>query len=287
MNFSMSQQENDPLEKGRSKSSMRKDEEALRRERIENMGLLATRVAHDLNNMLSPMNMAIPLIRPSVTDAGARHLLDSFEMTVGRATALVRQILEYAEGVGGQFQVVPVQQLLAEVAHFSAESFPRNIRVKESIPVDLWPVNANLSQLHQVLLNLCVNARDAMLDGGTLSLRAENCVLDATAAGKIEQGRVGSFLVLQVDDTGTGFSPAVLAKMWEPFVTTKKSGKGSGLGLSTVRAIVAHHQGFIQLRTAVGEGTSFRIYLPASGIAAPKAAVAVVKASRPLVHSST
>jgi signal transduction histidine kinase len=286
LNYSMSQPENNPKEGGRSKRHERRDEELLRRERIENMGLLATRVAHDLNNMLAPMKMAIPLLRPAVADAGARNLLDSFEATVGRATALVRQILEYAEGAGGQLQVVPIEQLLEEVAHFAAESFPRNIRVVKHIPAELWQVNMNLSQIHQVLLNLCVNARDAMAQGGMLTLRAENCVLDAVAAGKITGGRAGSYLVLQIVDTGTGFPPSVLARMWEPFITTKKSGKGSGLGLSTIRAIVTHHQGFIQLRTAAGEGSSFRIYLPATGMPAVKLPMPPVQVSQPLAHAS-
>lgn len=281
----MSHPDDNPKDRRKSKVAERTDEELLRLERLENMGLLATRVAHDLNNMLSPMKMAIPLLRPSVTDASARNLLDSFETTVGRATALVRQILEYADGAGGQLQVVPMQQLLEEVAHFAAESFPRNIRIKENFPVDLWQVNANLSQIHQVLLNLCVNARDAMAQGGTLSLRAENCVLDVASAAKIPTARAGSFLVLQVDDTGTGFSPAVLAKMWEPFITTKKAGKGSGLGLSTIRAIITHHQGFIQLHTVVGQGSSFRIYLPAVGLSSAKPAIVGVEAVRPLVNA--
>lgn len=276
----MSHPDDNPKDRRKSKVAERTDGELLRLERLENMGLLATRVAHDLNNMLSPMKMAIPLLRPSVTDASARNLLDSFETTVGRATALVRQILEYADGAGGQLQVVPMQQLLEEVANFAAESFPRNIRIKEDFPVDLWQVNANLSQIHQVLLNLCVNARDAMAQGGTLSLRAENCVLEAGVAAKIPTARAGSFLVLQVDDTGTGFSAAVLAKMWEPFITTKKAGKGSGLGLSTIRSIITHHQGFIQLNTVVGQGSSFRIYLPAFGVSAAKAAIVGVEAAR-------
>lgn len=252
-------------ERRSSKPADRTETEALRMERLENMGLLAARVAHDLNNMLAPMKLALPMLRSSISDTTAHNLLDSLESTVGRATALVRQILEYADGVGGQLQLVPMQQLLEEIGLFASETFPRNIRVKEHIPPDLWQVNANLSQIHQVLLNLCVNARDAMLDGGTLTLRAENCHLSAVAAAKIESGRPGAFLVLQVDDTGTGFSPTVLARMWEPFITTKKAGKGSGLGLSTIRDIIQHHKGFIELHTQAGRGTSFRIYLPAAG----------------------
>ena len=283
----MSLPDNNLKDRRRPKEPDCADEGLLRMERLENMGLLATRVAHDLNNMLAPMKMAIPMLRPAITDSAARNLLDSLETTVGRATALVRQILEYADGAGGQLQLVPMQQLLEEVALFATETFPRSIRVEEQIPLDLWQVNANLSQIHQVLLNLCVNARDAMSHGGTLSLRAENCLVDAVAATKIEGGRAGSFLVLQVDDTGTGFSPAVLAKMWQPFITTKKAGKGSGLGLSTIRDIIKHHNGFIQLHTVPGKGSSFRIYLPAAGISFPKSSVATVKDTRPLVISST
>jgi len=273
-------------EKRPAKSAERTETEALRMERLENMGLLATRVAHDLNNMLAPMRLALPMLRSSISDTTARNLLDSLESTVGRATALVRQILEYADGVGGQLQLVPMQQLLEEIGLFASETFPRNIKVQEHIPADLWQVNANLSQIHQVLLNLCVNARDAMLDGGTLILRAENCVLGTAAAAKIDGARPGSFLVLQVDDTGTGFSPAVLARMWEPFITTKKTGKGSGLGLSTIRDIIRHHKGFIELHTAPGKGTSFRIYLPAGGnIEGKSSGVSGRSAARPMVYS--
>ena len=284
----MPQPDNSSKDKRRSKGTERTDEQFLRMERLENMGLLATRVAHDLNNMLAPMKMAIPMLRPSVSDASARNLLDSLETTVGRATALVRQILEYADGVGGQLQQVPMQQLLEEIALFVSETFPRSIRIEEHIPTDLWQVNANLSQIHQVLLNLCVNARDAMPHGGVLSLRAENCLLDPVAATKIDGGRTGSFLVLQVDDTGTGFAPSVMARMWEPFTTTKKAGKGSGLGLSTIRDIIIHHKGFIQLRTVSGKGSSFRIYLPSAEIPVSKSAVAaaVQKTPRPMVNSS-
>jgi len=270
----------------RSTKSERTETEALRMERLENMGLLATRVAHDLNNMLAPMRLALPMLRSSLSDTTARNLLDSLESTVGRATALVRQILEYADGVGGQLQLVPMQGLLEEIGLFASETFPRNIKIHKYIPPDLWQVHANLSQIHQVLLNLCVNARDAMLDGGILTLRAENCQLAPSSAAKIEGARPGPFLVLQVDDTGTGFSPVVLARMWEPFITTKKSGKGSGLGLSMIRDIIRHHKGFIELHTAPGKGTSFRIYLPAVGISGGKSpGMSVQTAPRPFVCS--
>jgi signal transduction histidine kinase len=275
-----------PLSPRKSKGMKRTDEQSSREQRLENMGLLAARVAHDLNNMLSPMKMATTMLRPSITDPGARHLLDSLESTVARATALVRQILEYAHGAGGQFQLVLMKHLLEEIGGFANETFPRTIRVEIHVPPNLWLVNANLSQIHQVLLNLCVNAREAMPRGGTLSLRAENCRLDEPSAAEIDGGRAGTFLVLQVDDTGTGFSPAVMARMWEPFITTKKGGKGSGLGLSTIRDIIVHHGGFIQLNTVSGKGSSFRIYLPAVEISSGKPVVDSAPPTRRLVSSS-
>ncbi len=282
----MSQSGNSPTDVRNSKGTRHTDDQLLRIQRLENLGLLSARVAHDLNNMLAPMKMAMAMLRPSISDPAASNLLDSLDSTVARATALVRQILEYAHGAGGQLQLVLMKQLLEEIALFAADTFPRNIQIDVQIPSDLWLINANLSQIHQVLLNLCVNARDAMPRGGTLRLRAENCRLDAATAAVIDGGRPGAFLVLQVDDTGTGFSSAVLARMWEPFITTKKGGKGTGLGLSTIRDIIVHHGGFIQLRTVAGKGSSFRIHLPAGVAPSGKPVLTALKQTRTLVTSS-
>ncbi len=234
---------------------------------MENLGVHATRVAHDLNNMLSPMLLAAPMLRDAVSDPAARRLLETLEATVVRATALVRQILDYANDSPGQAQLVPLQELLGEIAAFATETFPKTIRIERMIAPDLWPVRANLSQVHQVLLNLCVNARDAMPRGGVLRLKAENCRLAEEAAAAINDGRAGAFVLLRVEDTGSGFAPEVLAKLWQPFVTTKEVGKGSGLGLSTVRGIVRGHGGFVQLQTSP-RGSLFRVYLPAVGVPA-------------------
>ncbi|MBI3884953.1 MAG: hypothetical protein HY302_04395 [Opitutae bacterium] len=238
-------------------------EQARRRRRMESLGLLATRVAHDLNNMLSPMLLAAPMLRNVVADPAAQRLLETVEASVVRATALVRQMLDYANDLPGQAHLVPLPPLLTEIARFAAETFPPTIRVEGAVPPDLWPVHANLSQMHQVLLNLCVNARDAMPHGGTLRVAAENLRLDGAAGAAIEGGRAGDFVVLRVEDTGTGFALEVLARLWQPFVTTKPAGRGSGLGLSTVRGIVTEHRGFIELQTRAGQGSVFRVFLPA------------------------
>ena len=176
----------------------------------------------------------------------------------------MRQILAFAHGIGGEPQLVQVEHLLRDITELITETFPKSISLQTQIPGDLWPLMANPTQIHQVLLNLCVNARDAMPQGGTLGLSAENCVLDEAAAAGIEGARPGKWLVLQVGDTGTGIPPETLARIWDPFFTTKAADKGTGLGLSTVRGIVEHHHGFVTLATAPGLGTTFRVYLPAA-----------------------
>lgn len=241
----------------------RLEEQFLRAQRMENLGMLAAGIAHDLNNMLAPILLAAPMLRDSVRDAGALALLATLEKSAERGANLVHQILSFAHGASGEQRVVQVKHLLRDIAAVITGTFPKSIKFEDFIPSDLWPVRGNPTQIHQVVLNLCVNGRDAMPNGGTLRLRAENRLVDLAAAQKIEGARPGPFLVLHVEDTGTGIPPEILARMWEPFFTTKESGKGTGLGLSTVRGIVENHHGFIEIFTAVERGSTFRIYLPA------------------------
>jgi len=190
-------------------------------------------------------------------------MIASVEKSAERGAALVRQILGFAHGAGGSHRVIQAKHLLRDVATFIQETFPKSIVLDDHIPPDLWPIKANPTQIHQVLLNLSVNARDAMPDGGTLLLRGENIVLSPEAAGEIPGGRPGAFLLLRIEDTGTGIPPDVFPHIWEPFFTTKGEGKGTGLGLSTVRGIVETHGGFISVSTAPSKGTAFHIYFPA------------------------
>ena len=234
----------------------------LRVQRLESLGMLAAGIAHDLNNVLAPILMGAPLLRRNASDPGDLRLISTLEKAGERGAGLVRQILGFAHGIGGEPQFVQVQHLLRDITELVTETFPKSISLQMHIPSDLWPLMANPTQIHQVLLNLCVNARDAMPQGGTLGLSAENCVLDEAAAGGIEGARLGKWLVLQVEDTGTGIPPEVLARIWDPFFTTKTADKGTGLGLSTVRGIVEHHHGFVTLATAPDLGTTFRVYLP-------------------------
>lgn len=242
----------------------RLEEQFLRAQRMENIGLLAAGISHDLNNMLAPILLAAPMLREHVHDAGALSLLATLEKSAERGANLVRQILAFAHGASGEQRLVQVKHLLRDISAVIEGTFPKSIQLEDFIPSDLWPIKGNPTQIHQVLLNLCVNARDAMPNGGTLRLRAENRVLDASAASAIDGARAGAFLVLHVEDTGTGIPPEVLRDMWEPFFTTKEVGKGTGLGLSTVRGIIENHSGFVQVTTSVGHGSAFRIFLPAA-----------------------
>ncbi|ACB74233.1 response regulator [Opitutus terrae] len=240
------------------------EEQFFRVQRLESIGMLAAGIAHDLNNVLAPILLAAPMLRDHATDPGDIRMIATLEKSAERGAALVRQILGFAHGADGELRVIQPKHLLRDIATFVEETFPKSIKLDSLVPSDLWPVKANATQLHQVLLNLCVNARDAMPAGGTLTLRGENCVLDEIAAANIEGASPGAFLVMHVQDTGTGIAPEIFARIWEPFFTTKGTGKGTGLGLSTVRGIVESHGGFCTVQTVLGRGTVFRIYLQAA-----------------------
>jgi PAS domain S-box-containing protein len=236
----------------------------LRAQRLENIGALAGGIAHDLNNVLAPILMGAPLLRQMVTDPTARALLKTMESCAQRGAAIVRQVLTFARGVEGERVPLQPRHLLSEMEGLAAETFPKSIRVESDAAADLWPVLGDATQLQQALLNLCINARDAMPGGGVLTLEAANIVLSKEAAEKIPDAQPGSYACLRVTDTGTGIPPEIEAKIFEPFFTTKGAGKGTGLGLSTVLGIARSHGGFIRVVTKVGQGTTFELYLPAT-----------------------
>jgi PAS domain S-box-containing protein len=239
-------------------------EQFLRAQRLEGLGMLASGIAHDLNNMLAPILFAAPLLRPNASTARDLRILDTVEKSAERGSSLVRQILTFAQGSTGAPRITQLKHITRDVLAIVEVSFPKNIRLEQHISSSAWPVPANPTQIHQVVLNLCVNARDAMPHGGTLTVRLGNRPLDAESAAAIPGARAGDWVVLEVSDTGTGIPPDVLPHIWDSFFTTKAPGSGTGLGLPTVRSIVSEHTGFIQVETAVGRGTTFRIFLPAS-----------------------
>jgi len=236
----------------------------LRAQRLESIGALASGIAHDLNNVLAPIIIGAPLLRELAKDQTSRHLLKTMETSAQRGAAIVRQVLTFARGVEGERVTLQPRHLLREMEKLAAETFPKGIRIDSDVASDLFPVLGDATQLHQALLNLCVNARDAMPNGGVITLAAANVVLTKEAAEKIPGAQPGSYACLRVVDTGTGIPPEVEAKMFEPFFTTKGVGKGTGLGLSTVLGIVRSHGGFVRVDSKVGKGSTFELYLPAT-----------------------
>ncbi|MBS0663622.1 MAG: PAS domain S-box protein [Verrucomicrobia bacterium] len=245
-------------------------EQFLRTQRLESVGLLAAGIAHDFNNVLTPIAMAVPVLRGHLTTPAHQRLITTVGQCVDRGAGLVQQILGFAQGVGGERRLVQVRHLLRDIVGVVVETFPKSIVIEDRVAPDLWPVLAQPTQIHQVALNLCINARDAMPAGGRLRVQAENRMVgDGTAqapaaGGKIEGMKPGAWVVLTVEDTGTGIAADVLDRIWEPFFTTKGPGKGSGLGLATVRTIIETHQGFVTVDSVPGHSSTFRVYLPAA-----------------------
>ena len=246
------------------------EQQFLRTQRMNTIGTLAGGMAHDLNNALAPILMGTQLLRRKAVDEDSRSLLGMMETSTHRGADMVRQVLLFARGRGGDFERLELGALLKELEKLIRETFPKNITVEAFVPGDLWPVRGNPTQLHQILLNLCVNARDAMPDGGKLSLVADNVEL---TAGELAQFSANSpdpgpqtpdakFVSLIVSDTGGGMSPEVRAKLFEPFFSTKGEGHGTGIGLSTVLRLVKSHGGFVRVESEPGQGSSFEVFLP-------------------------
>ena len=235
----------------------------LRTQRLESIGTLAGGIAHDLNNVLAPILMAVQLLEKKLPDEASQRLLDTLENNAKRGADLVKQILSFARGIEAKRTLVQIRHLIAEIKQIAKETFPKSIEFATNIPRDLWTLSGDATQLHQVFLNLCVNARDAMPSGGILSISAENKSIDENYARMHLEAKVGPYIAITVSDTGTGIPPDVLERIFEPFFTTKELGKGTGIGLSTVIGIVKSHGGFVQVQSEVGKGSQFQVFLPA------------------------
>jgi len=234
-----------------------------RAQRMENIGALAGGIAHDLNNVLGPILMVGDLLRDELASEESKKMLDTATASAQRGAEMVKQILSFARGVGGERGLLQVGHLVKEMDKLAKDTFPKSIRIQTKVEKQLRPIMGNATQLHQVLLNLCVNARDAMPEGGILSIEADNTVLEGKTTRMQEQPAFGPYVVLAVSDTGTGIPAELLDRIFEPFFTTKEQGKGTGLGLSTVMSIAKNHGGFLEVSSQVGKGTTFKIYLPA------------------------
>jgi len=235
----------------------------LRVQRLESIGSLASGIAHDLNNILTPIMMCAPLLRASLPEGERDRLLTTVETSAERAAGIVRQLLTFGRGKEDERVLLQVRHLVRDMGKIVRETFPRSIEVKVDCP-NLWPVRGNATQIHQILLNLCINARDAMPNGGRLILRAYNVVLDEHYVSMYPEAKLGPFVRILVTDTGTGIPDSVRDRIFDPFFSTKGMDAGTGLGLTTVLGIVKEHNGFITFVSHPGKGTTFEIHLPAT-----------------------
>jgi PAS domain S-box-containing protein len=237
----------------------------LRAQRVEGIGSLATGIAHDLNNLLAPILLSASLLKLKCCGAENKGLIEGIEVSAQHAVDVVKQVLYFAKGLESRQTDVKLAQLIGEFETMIRGTIPKSIEIKTSIPGDTWLVKADPTQMNQVLLNLCVNARDAMPTGGTIEIATENVQIDATYAASVWGLKAGRYVRIKVADTGSGIPPEVVDKIFEPFFTTKESEKGTGLGLSTAFGILKNHGGAITVRSEIGVGTTFYAYLPAVG----------------------
>ena len=205
-------------------------EQAAHSQRLEMIGTMASGIAHDLTNILTPIVMIGPALRPHISNATALAKLDALEASANRGLELVNNILSLTRGSKVERAAVQSRKLISEISQIVEEVFQKSIELKKTVPENLWPVHGNSTELHQVLMNLCVNARDAMPDGGALEISARNVILSKLQASCLRNVQAGPYVEWCVKDSGTGMTPEIAQRIFDPFFTTKERGKGSGLG---------------------------------------------------------
>ena len=234
---------------------------ANRKQRLETIGTLVGGIVHDLNNILTPITMGSSLLEAEYPEA--TEISNLFRMSAERGTSMVRQLLGFAKGSDGEeWVVLRPKQLVDEIGQLMARTFPKHIELELDADVHLPLLIGDATLLHQVLLNLCVNARDAMPHGGKLLVCARFVVVDEVLANNVPDAEAGPYVAFEVRDTGIGMSPETMDRMFDPFFSTKPLRKGTGLGLSTVAGIVKGHNGFVLVSSREGHGTSIVVHLP-------------------------
>jgi PAS domain S-box-containing protein len=236
----------------------------LRVQRMQSIGTLAGGIAHDLNNALTPILVASHLAKGQLKDHPVARLVDTIEKSALRGKNIIKQILAFARGVEGERRLVQLKYVVKEIEKILHETLPPTIELSSEIGENPLPIIGDATQLHQVLMNLCVNARDAMPQGGSLKITLDDELIDAARAQQLEAPAPGAYARLTVEDTGSGIAADIIDQIFEPFFTTKDIGAGTGLGLSSALGIVKSHGGFIDVQSSVGQGTRFSVYLPAA-----------------------
>ena len=242
----------------------RTEEHLFRAQRMESIGTLAGGIAHDLNNILSPIMMAGDMLQLNGPDDDSARWLAMIKENAERGADLVKQVLTFARGMSGERISVQLKHIVKDLVGVLNETLPKSISLKYEIKPDLWTILADPTQMHQVLMNVCVNARDAMPSGGTLTIKAKNVSIDENYARMNIDAEAGNYVLLTVADTGTGMTAEIAKRIFDPFFTTKEIGEGTGLGLATTLTIVKSHGGFINVYSEPRKGTRFSIYLPSA-----------------------
>lgn len=241
----------------------------LRAQRMESIGRMATGIAHDLNNILTPIMISTALLREKTSDKESLDILNTVEASAKRGADIIKQVMWFGRGLDGQRIPIHPQHLVKDTVRIATEALNKSLKIEVKIAADVWSIAGDPTQLHQVLLNLCVNASEAMPSGGTLTIAAKKFTADKNFTDDHFEAHPGRYVILEITDTGSGISREIRDRIFDPFFTTKEIGKGTGLGLSTALSIVKSHSGFILLETEPGKGSSFQIYLPAQADSPP------------------
>ena len=239
------------------------EEHLLRAQRMESIGTLAGGIAHDLNNILSPIVMSVEMLGLKDNDPETKRWLSLIGENAERGADLIKQVLTFARGLEGERIPVQVKHIVKDLVNVLHETLPKSISLKYDVATSPWLISADPTQIHQVLMNVCLNARDAMPDGGTLKVAVENIKIDENYVRMNPEARPGGYVQMTVEDTGTGMKEETVKRIFDPFFTSKALGHGTGLGLSTALTIVKSHEGFINVYSELGRGTRFSIALPA------------------------
>ncbi len=242
------------------------EQQLLRAQRLESIGTLAGGIAHDLNNILSPIMMSVEMLKMNGTDEDSIRWLEMIRENTERGAELVKQVLTFARGMSGDRVTVQLKHIVKDLIRVLEETLPKSIHLKFDIETDLWTISADPTQIHQVLMNICINARDAMPMGGSLTIKAANVAIDENYARMNIDAVPGEYVLLTVTDTGSGMPPEIVHRIFDPFFTTKEVGKGTGLGLSTTLTIVKSHGGFLNVYSEPQKGSRFSIYFPSADV---------------------
>lgn len=236
-----------------------------RTQRMETLGTMASGMAHDLNNILTPILGSAQTLQQTLPDLNKpnQKLFGLIETSTQRGADLLKKLLLFSRGIEGEKVVLSVKILIDELKPLLEAAFPKSIEIEINIAKNLWQICGDVTQLHQMLMNLCLNARDAMPDGGVLKILAKNICLSESYARKHGDARSGTYVVIRVSDTGMGIPPEKLDLIFEPFFTSKEIGRGTGIGLAVVSGVVKNHGGFIEVSSKVAQETQFQVFLPA------------------------